>query len=188
LQPKSSGKQFKERNGIAFLGGFKHLPNVAAMDFFITQVMPLLRVAAPDIILYVYGSHLPDNFKLYASDNVKLIGYVENLDELFHHCRIFVAPLLTGAGIKGKVLESIAYGVPTILSPIAVEGTGLSNGLTTLIAHSPAEWVAAIVKLYNDEVLWHRMSENQKILAESNYSFENAQAQMRRIFEYAELL
>jgi hypothetical protein len=188
LQPKSSGKQFKERNGIAFLGGFKHLPNVAAMDFFITQVMPLLSVTAPDIILYVYGSHLPDNFKLYASDNVKLIGYVENLDELFHHCRIFVAPLLTGAGIKGKVLESIAYGVPTILSPIAAEGTGLSNGLTTLIAHSRAEWVAAIVKLYSDEVLWHRMSENQKILAESNYSFDNAQAQMRRIFEYAELL
>jgi hypothetical protein len=188
LQLKSSGKQFKKRNGIAFLGGFKHLPNVAAMEFFITQVMPLLSVAAPDIILYVYGSHLPDNFKLYASDNVKMIGYVENLDEVFHHCRIFVAPLLTGAGIKGKVLESIAYGVPTILSPIAAEGTGLSNGLTTLIAHSPAEWVAAIVKLYNDEVLWHRMSENQKILAESNYSFENAQAQMRRIFEYAELL
>jgi glycosyltransferase involved in cell wall biosynthesis len=74
------------------------------------------------------------------------------------------------------------------LSPIAAEGTGLSNGLTTLIAHSPEEWVAAIVKLYNDEALWHRMSENQKILAKSNYSFENAQTQMRRIFEYAKLL
>jgi glycosyltransferase involved in cell wall biosynthesis len=188
LQPKTTGKQFKERKGIAFLGGFKHLPNVAAMEFFITQVMPLLSVAAPDIILNVYGSYLPDNFKLYASDNVKIIGYVEKLDEVFHHCRVFVTPLLTGAGIKGKVLESLAYGVPTVLSPIAAEGTGLSNGLTTLIANSPAEWVAAIVKLYNDEVLWHRMSENQKILAESNYSFENAQTQMRRIFEYAKLL
>jgi glycosyltransferase involved in cell wall biosynthesis len=188
LQPRTTGKQYKERRGIAFLGGFKHLPNVAAMEFFITQVMPLLSVAAPDIILTVYGSHMPDNFKLYASDNVKVIGYVENLDEVYHHCRIFVTPLLTGAGIKGKVLDSLAYGVPTVLSPIAAEGTGLSNGLTTLIAHSPEEWVAAIVKLYNDEVLWHSMSENQKILAGSNYSFENAQTQMRRIFEYAKLL
>ena len=96
--------------------------------------------------------------------------------------------LANRAGIKGKVLESLAYGVPNVLSPIAAEGTVLSGGLTTLIAHSPAEWVAAIVKLHNDKVLWHRMSENQKILAESNYSFENAQAQMRCIFEYAELL
>jgi glycosyltransferase involved in cell wall biosynthesis len=188
LQPKSTGKKFKGRNGIAFLGGFKHLPNVASIEFFVNQVMPLLRAAAPEITLYVYGSDMPDNFKLYESDNIKMIGYVQSLDEVFHHCRIFVAPLLSGAGIKGKVLESVAYGVPTVLSPIAAEGTGLSDGLTTLIANSPAEWVETIVKLYNNENSWNRMSENQKILAESNYSFENAQTQMRRIFEYAKLL
>jgi len=188
LQPKLTGKNFKARKGIAFLGGFKHLPNVAAIEFFITQVMPLLKVVAPNIILNVYGSHMPDNFKLYASDNVKIIGYVENLDDIFHHCRLFVAPLLTGAGIKGKVLESLAYGVPTVLSPIAAEGTGLNGGLTTLIANTPAEWADAIVTLYHDEVLWQRMSDNQKILAESNYSFDSAQAQMRRILEYAKLL
>jgi hypothetical protein len=188
LQPKLTGKNFKARKGIAFLGGFKHLPNVAAIEFFITQVMPLLKVVAPNIILNVYGSHMPYNFKLYASDNVKIIGYVENLDDIFHHCRLFVAPLLTGAGIKGKVLESLAYGVPTVLSPIAAEGTGLNGGLTTLIANTPAEWADAIVTLYHDEVLWQRMSDNQKILAESNYSLDSAQAQMRHIFEYAKLL
>jgi glycosyltransferase involved in cell wall biosynthesis len=188
LEPKSIGKKFKERKGIAFLGGFKHLPNVASIEFFVNQVMPLLRVAAPEITLYVYGSDMPDNFKLYESDNIKMIGYVENLDDIFHHCRIFVAPLLSGAGIKGKVLESVAYGVPTVLSPIAAEGTGLSDGLTTLIANSPPEWVETIVKLYNNENSWNKMSENQEILAKSNYSFENAQKQMRRIFEYAKLL
>ena len=188
LKPKKAGKAFHERQGIAFLGGYKHLPNVAAVDFFVTQVMPLIAVQSPHITLSIYGSNVPERFKLYESPNVKIVGYIEDLDELFHECRIFICPLIAGAGIKGKVLESLSYGVPTVLSKTAAEGTGLIEGLTTLIAEQPQSWVQAINTLYEDESLWQSIAQNQRLLCDSLYSFEHGKKQMRKIFEFANLL
>lgn len=188
LKPKKAGKAFRERQGIAFLGGYKHLPNVAAVDFFVTQVMPLITAHSPHITLSIYGSNIPERFKLYESPNVKILGYIEDLDELFHQCRIFICPLISGAGIKGKVLESLSYGVPTVLSKTAAEGIGLIEGLTTLIADEPESWVRAINTLYEDESLWQLIAQNQSLLCDSLYSFEHGKKQMRKIFKFAKLL
>jgi glycosyltransferase involved in cell wall biosynthesis len=188
VTPKTSGKPFIERQGIAFLGGYKHLPNVAAVDFFVTQVMPLITANSPHITFSIYGSNIPERFKLYESDNVKIVGYIDDLEEIFHHCRVFVCPLISGAGIKGKVLESLSYGVPTVLSNTAAEGTGLIDGLTTIIADDPESWVRAIDSLYEDESLWQSISQNQGLLADSLYTFEHGQNEMRKIFKFANLL
>jgi glycosyltransferase involved in cell wall biosynthesis len=188
LQQKTKGHVFSDRKGIAFLGGFKHLPNIQAVDFFVNQVIPLLKEQAPEIKLYLYGSDMPDRFAQYQSDNVELVGYVESLEQVFHHCRIFVAPLLAGAGIKGKVLEAMAFGVPSVLSPIAAEGTGLTNGLTAMIADKPEEWVSCIRGLYNNEQQWERIVENQQTLVDNQYSFENGKLAMKRILDSVGLI
>lgn len=188
LEKKHQVHTFSERNGIAFLGGFKHLPNVQAVDYFVNQVMPLLVVKAPHIKLQIFGSNMPDRFFDYQSDNIEIIGFIENLEDIFHHCRIFIAPLLAGAGIKGKVLESLSYGVPCVLSSISAEGTGLTHGLTTMIADSPDEWVESITTLYNDERQWNQISKNQNILVESEYSFEHGKKMMKRILDSVGLI
>lgn len=188
LEKKHEVHTFSERVGIAFLGGFKHLPNVQAVDFFVNQVMPLLVSKAPHIKLQIYGSNMPDRFFDYQSDNIEIVGFVENLEDIFHHCRIFIAPLLAGAGIKGKVLESLSYGVPCVLSPIAAEGTGLTHGLTTMIADSPKEWVDSICGLYTNERQWNQISKNQNILVESEYSFEHGKKVMKRILDSVGLI
>ena len=92
-----------------------------------------------------------------------------------------MAPLKSGAGIKGKVLEAIAYGTPCVLSQMAVEGTGLSHGISSLVADSPESWVNAVVKLYDDKSLWSKFAENQKIIAADKYSFEHGVAEFRKI-------
>tara|TARA_B110000305_G_C19463911_1_gene656460 strand:+ start:1384 stop:4161 length:2778 start_codon:yes stop_codon:yes gene_type:complete len=181
LEEKSKGGSFLEREGIAFLGSFGHLPNREAVAYLLDEIMPLLSATNPDISVSIYGSNMPDEYADYDSENVQIIGFVENLDEIFHKHRIFVAPLLSGAGIKGKVLEAMAYGVPCIVSEIAAEGTGLTHGVSALIADDPHDWANAIGQLYGDEALWNRFVENASIIATGKYSFEHGVSEFRKI-------
>ena len=182
LEEKQPGPAFKKREGIVFLGGFNHTPNIECVEFLAKDIMPLLAKKRPDITLYVYGSNMPDDMKEFECDNIKMVGFAEHLDDVFHNHRVFVAPLLSGAGIKGKVLESMAYGLPTVLTDVAAEGTGLTHGISTLIAEKAEEWVDGIIKLYDDEKLWQKFAENQSTLVKSNFSFEGGKAAFKEIF------
>ncbi|MGF1774964.1 glycosyltransferase [Vibrio wakamikoensis] len=182
LENKSAGPNFDEREGIAFLGGFNHTPNVEAVEYLVNDIMPLLEKKRPDIKLYVYGSNMPKRIKEMETDNVQMVGFAETLDGVYHDHRVFVAPLLSGAGIKGKVLESMAYNLPTVLTDVAAEGTGLTHGISTLIAQEPQEWVDAIIKLYDDKALWTKFAENSQVLVEAKYSFEHGHKVFKDIF------
>lgn len=182
LEEKPKGPAFSERKGISFLGGFNHLPNGEAVKYLVEDIMPLLQKQRPDIVLYVYGSNMPVEYKEWETDNIKMVGFAETLDGVYHDHRVFVAPLLSGAGIKGKVLESMAYNLPTVLSDVAAEGTGLMDEVNTLIAKTPEEWVASIIRLYDDKSLWNKFAENSQALVETKYSFEHGHKAMKDIF------
>lgn len=179
VDPRPLRKDFAERRDIAFLGGFSHYPNANAVKFFIAEVMPLLRMAVPGIRFLVYGSNLPQDLEKLASGDVVFKGYVRDVSEIFDSCRLFVAPLLSGAGMKGKVLDCIAAGIPCVLSPVAAEGIGLTDGVETLIARTPKEWAEAIAKIYDNEPAWNAMSANVHDLARRSYSFERGVAALQ---------
>ncbi|WNC71295.1 glycosyltransferase family 4 protein [Thalassotalea psychrophila] len=184
LSEKTSGKPFIEREGVSFLGGYDHLANVQAFEYFIKDILPVIVERTPDIKFYFYGSNMPEHMKNFQHDNVIMVGYVESLGEVYANHRVFIAPLLFGAGVKGKVLESAAYGLPSVLSPIAVEATGLIHNVSTLVATTTEEWVTYIEKLYLDNYLWDEIAKNQKQLVNSQYSFENAQEQFKMAIDY----
>ncbi len=181
LEEKQPGKSFAERDGLAFLGGFGHPPNVEAMLFFAREVMPILAIEMPEVKLRIYGSRLPPEVKALACENIEVLGFVEDLNELFQNCRLFVAPLLSGAGIKGKVLDSMAFGVPALLSDVAAEATGLSHKISTWIANTPEEWVAGVKACYHDELLWQKLSGNCRIVAQEQFSFKIGQQMFRQM-------
>ena len=188
LTKKEEGPNFESRDGISFLGGFNHTPNIEAVEYLAKEIMPKLASKRPDIILYVYGSNMPSEMESLNSDSIKMIGFAENLANVFHNHRAFVAPLQSGAGIKGKVLDSISYGTPTILSPIAAEGTGLTHGISCLISDNADEWVDNIIQLYDNNKLWDRLSENQSLLLSNRYSEDNGIKAFASIFEFIGLL
>tara|TARA_R110001583_G_scaffold25810_2_gene93438 strand:- start:1416 stop:2693 length:1278 start_codon:yes stop_codon:yes gene_type:complete len=172
---------FTERSGIAFLGGFKHQPNIEAVEWFAEQVLPLLRQQLPDCTFYVYGSHAQQSLHTMQDiPGLVIKGWVEDIAEAYNHHRVFVAPLQSGAGVKGKVIGALAYGVPCVLSPLAAEGIPVTDGKEVLLADTAAEWVKQIVELYHNEVRWQDISESAKQLASNEYSPTNGLAQIKK--------
>ena len=172
------------RHGLSFLGSFRHHPNAEGVLWFARDVMPLV---ASGLTLSIYGSRMSDEIKALASEAIKPVGFVENAADAYEQHRIFVAPLLSGAGIKGKVLAALAHGIPCVLSPVAAEGIGLRSGHDCFIAHTPEEWVTAIKTLNEDDALWQSLSENARLYMKNNYAFDQGREAMRAAFEAADL-
>jgi GT2 family glycosyltransferase/glycosyltransferase involved in cell wall biosynthesis len=184
--PESS-PGFEERVDIAFLGGFSHSPNPEAMEYFVREVMPLLRERLPNVSLRIYGSDISDRIHDLAADDVIIEGWVPDVAQVYSSCRVFIAPLRSGAGIKGKVVGALAFGVPCVLSPLAAEGTGIRDGQEALIAETAAQWVETIVHLYEDKPAWLKMHNAARDYAASEFSFPKGQKLMRAALQSVDI-
>jgi glycosyltransferase involved in cell wall biosynthesis len=181
--PADQVAPFSARSDIAFIGSFGHAPNVEAVRFFSSQVMPHLRRRLPGIRFFIYGSQTGPQIEALAADDVIVAGHVDDLAAMFAKARIFVAPLLSGAGLKAKVLCAMAFGVPSVLSPAAAEGVGGQAGTDYQVAQSADEWARAIHALYCDETKWLKASKAGLELVRANYSFEKGLETLRRALE-----
>lgn len=162
---------FRERQDILFVGGFKHEPNVDAMRYFVKDVWPLIRTRLPGVKFKIVGSHTPQEILDLAAADVVVVGYQEDISEYFNGCRLSVAPIRYGAGLKGKVIRSLGYGLPVVATSIANEGTGLIDQLHIAIADDASSFAEAVVTLYTNETLWKSLSENSVTFFEEHYSF-----------------
>jgi GT2 family glycosyltransferase len=172
---------FARRRDIAFLGSFAHGPNAEAVEWFAQHVMPLVANQIPGVKLRVYGSHMPQHLMktLTKHKDVIIEGWVRDVRDVYNSCRVFVAPLQSGAGIKGKVIGALAHGVPTVMSAVAAEGIIVSDGMDGFIARAPAEWERAIAQAYSDARLWASMSKAALASARAQFGFENGIDRMR---------
>lgn len=166
------GKGFDEREGLLFIGNFNHRPNNDAVLYFIRDIFPLVRASLPDVKLYLVGSNMGDEILACGSDSVVVLGHVPDVSPLFQQCRVFVAPLRYGAGMKGKVGQALAYGLPVITTSIGAEGIGLSDRREALIANDPEAFARAIVEGYSDRELWQRLSDRGYAHIEENFTPE----------------
>lgn len=150
--PRPTPLPFAERSGAAFVGGFAHPPNADAVHFFVRDILPLLQQRVPDMDTLIIGSRMPDTIGALRRPGLLPVGFVPVLADVLHRLRATVAPLRYGAGIKGKVLESFAHGLPCVMSEIASEGLELPEELIWLIARSPQEFAEKLARLETDEV------------------------------------
>lgn len=157
--PGPAPTPWEERRDIVFIGGYAHPPNVDAVKHFVADVMPLLRARGFPGRFIIAGSDPPAEVHALAALGVEVRGFVKDLATLFGSCRLTVAPLRFGAGMKGKVVSSLTHGVPCVASPMAVEGSRLVHGEHLLVAETPEQMAEAVMTLYGDKELWHRLSE-----------------------------
>ncbi len=178
-------KPFSERRDIMFLGGFNHPPNVDSVLYLVQDIFPLIAATLPDVCLYIVGSNPPREVLSLASSNIKVTGLVPELTPYFESSRVFIAPLRYGAGVKGKIVQSMAHGLPVVTTSIGAEGMNLVNGQTALIADTPQEFAAQVIRVYNDEELWYGLSINSIKYVQANYSREVAKNTIQRIIANA---
>src|SRR4030095_6615384 len=98
------------------------------------------------------------------------MGFVPDIEPFFMNSRVFVAPLRFGAGVKGKIGDSLSHGLPAVTTSIGAKGMGCKNRAQGMIANDPEALAAAVVKLYQDQELWDRLAQNGYVHMEQNFS------------------
>jgi len=171
---KGTSKTFAERKDIVFVGGYQHTPNVDAVQYFVAEIMPLLRKHLPGVRFHAVGSKPPAEIQALAAEDVVITGFVENLTPLLDTMRVSVAPLRYGAGIKGKIGTAMAVGLPVVATSLAAEGMSLSDGENILVADGAEDFANTVAKVYQDEVLWNRISQNGLTFADKAWGAEAA--------------
>jgi GT2 family glycosyltransferase/glycosyltransferase involved in cell wall biosynthesis len=149
---------FAARRDVVFVGGYQHTPNIDAVQYFVGEVMPLLRAQVPGVRFHIVGSQPPASVLALAGADVIVHGFVDNIAPLLDGMRVSVAPLRYGAGIKGKIGSAMAQGLPVVATPLAAEGMSLTDGVNILVADGAAALADRIAALYHDEALWNRVS------------------------------
>lgn len=169
---RQRGKPFEDREGLLFIGNLAHRPNADAVLFFMREVYPRLRQKLRGVRLDIIGDFGSEAIAAYNSEEVRIRGYVPDVEPYLRDARVFIAPLRFGAGIKGKVGEAMAHGIPVVTTSIGAEGFGLTHEFDVMIADDPESFATAIWQLYSDKELWQRVVDNGRLRIEQYFTPE----------------
>jgi O-antigen biosynthesis protein len=146
-------------------------------------VMPLVWRELADAPVKIVGADPPDTVKALASDRVEVAGWVPDLDPVLDSARALVAPLPYGAGLKGKVTQALAHGIPVVTTPIGAEGLDAADGEHMMIGETPEELAERTLRLLRDHELWHCLSRAGRDLVIRRCSPELMRDRMRSLLD-----
>lgn len=178
-----TGPAWSQRDGLLFVGGFRHPPNVDAVLWFAREVFPRIRATRPSLDFHCVGGEVPNEIaRLAEFPGVRIHGHVPDLQPLLDSSRVSIAPLRYGAGVKGKVNQAMAHGLPVVATTAAVEGMHLRDGEDVLVADDADGFADAVLRLHGDEALWARLSINGRDNVARHFSLDAARTVVRELF------
>jgi len=177
--PAVSPADFGQRKGILFIGGFRHPPNQDAVRWLLSEIWPRVRAAGLRAPLFIAGADVPMFLQDDPDNDIHVLGHVPRLADAFSSVRLSVAPIRYGAGLKGKVIDSLLHGVPTVASPMAIEGSGLEHERHLLKAETPEDFAAAIVRLHETPSLWQQLAASGLSAGQALFSDDHADQALR---------
>jgi GT2 family glycosyltransferase/glycosyltransferase involved in cell wall biosynthesis len=132
---------------LLFLGSFRHLPNQEALLWFVRRVLPQVRAAEPRARLIVIGSDPPPRHSLPQAEAIDLVGFVEDVREALARYALFVCPILSGSGVRVKLLEAFAAGIPVVSTRLGAEGLTAKDGEICALADDPRAFAGHVLEL-----------------------------------------
>ena len=133
---------------LLFVGNFRHAPNIDGLRFLVQQVVPALRADRPNAELLVVGAYPPMEVEtLCHQPGVNLLGMVPEIREVMARYALFLCPIFSGSGVRVKILEAFAAGMPVISTPLGVEGLDVVDGQELLLVSNARQFVSAIIEL-----------------------------------------
>lgn len=168
-------KSLSGRSDILFVAGFGHPPNISAAIWFVNNVWQNLHQHNPNLKLHLVGSNPSPEVIALASSNIKVSGFItdQELINYYKHAKVVVAPLLYGAGIKGKVVEAMFHGVPVVTTPVGAQGLG-DAGTALFVSSDPATQASHIQRLLNDDSYWLDISVASTLFVRKYFTYGNA--------------
>jgi GT2 family glycosyltransferase/glycosyltransferase involved in cell wall biosynthesis len=176
---------FADRRDICFLGGYRHGPNIDAVRFFATEVLPLIHAEAPDVRFIIAGANPGPEVRALESPSVVVTGLIDDLRDVFDRTRVFVCPLRVGAGTKGKVSTAMSYGLPVVSTACGAEGMDLIDGQEFVQADTPQDLAAACLRVYRDAALWQLLSAAGQTLVREKHSLDMGRRVLAEAIETA---
>jgi len=177
----------REPHTLLFLGSWRHDPNRVAVDWFMRHVMPLILEQEPETKLVIVGSD-PPAAHLYAdyAGHMEMLGFVEDVRDPLARYALFVCPILSGSGVRVKLLEAFAAGIPVVSTRVGAEGLATKDGEFCALADDPREFAARVVGLLRDSEKAAQMAERARVEVEANWDMA---AITRKLVEsYREML
>jgi glycosyltransferase involved in cell wall biosynthesis len=160
IDEDTPGRPFEQRKDLLFVGGLRHTPNRDAVEWLSRHIFPRIRQALPHVQLHLVGA--PDTVPMPPpplDSGIHVHGHVPDIAPYLDGCRLALAPLRFGAGVKGKVNLSLAHGQPVVATECAIEGMHLSPDTDVLVANTADAFVDQVVRLYDDAALWRHLSD-----------------------------
>lgn len=172
-QIEEQNPSFNEREDFLFIGNFLHAPNWETAKILKKQ-WPKIRERLPNTKLHLYGAYPSEKvFQLHNEKEGLLVhGRAENLKEVFHRARVQLSPIPYGAGIKGKLLDSMRFGLPSITSEIGAEGMHLEGKWNGTITQNSEEFIEKSTQLYLNENLWNQSQQMGYAIIETKFRKE----------------
>jgi len=170
---------------ILHIGTMYWPPNIEGVQWFINEVFPLVRSGRPQAVFDVVGARPPEELlrQSQPGSGITITGYVPDVSEYLQKAGVFVVPLLAGSGMRVKILEALARGLPVVTTTIGCEGIAVRDGEHLLVADTPIEFAAAILRVLEDPGLAQRLGRQGRALIEECYDYRVAYRPLETVYQ-----
>lgn len=172
-----------QENTLFYFASMDWLPNQEAVDWFMKMCWPILSSKNELVKLVIAGRNMPDRYKLLNSDRVLVIENVSNPIDFYSSYQILIVPLLSGSGVRIKIIEGMSYGKPIISTSVGAEGIGAVAGEHLMIANTPEDFVKTIIELLNDSAKQMLLSDNALNFAKRNFNNQQIVADLLKYYQ-----
>ena len=155
---------------LLFVGGLHWPPNEEGVAYFAREVWPRIRAQRPDATCTIVGRASESQRRVLSSDGLAIAGYLDDVGPQFQRARVFIVPLLAGGGMRVKILEAFARGVPVVSSQVGAEGIDAVDGEHLLLADDPQRFAQAAIEVLADDLLAARLAVAARGLLDRRYS------------------
>ena len=162
---------------VGFVGSYMHPPNIDAVNYFLSQIWPLVVKKVNNAIFKIYGNYCDTNLRKKWSQfkNVEVVGYVDNIAKAIASCQIIVNPIVSGYGTRTKCIEALAVGKPIVTTKLGAQGIALQNGKNSFIADEPELFAKYILELLDNPAIGNNFVSNARQAIEYHDRYKVAQ-------------
>lgn len=168
-----------------FVGSYSHPPNVEGARWLAREVWPLVRRSHPTARLTLAGRAPPPEIRELSAPDIHVPGTVDDLQPYYARASVMTAPVFWGSGVRIKILDALAHGLPLVTTSAAAEGIDLEHGRSALFAERPDQFAAAIVRLLEDQTLRSRLGAAGRALIERDYDWARNGRRLVGLYEGA---